>query len=409
MMITSSRHLGLVPRRLTLALRAVCLALPLLAATAASTQAQVGAGATAADLLDLEFWKSADRLATPAAYKAYLDRFPNGVFAPLAREAMQKSTLAQPNTTPAPTTVPATAPASAVSGPVIRNVATPAASLKHFSEPSQTGSIEHPIGSRFQGSGPLTVGLLGARKQIVLPGGEWVLLSAWDHNDIEAGALAPSILQFTRMMPMTGTLSLSTVSFGHFEGDRLASVMVTMFNRATFNGSYTSPAGESCEANQAPMLAYIKDGPLHRRMCVMTTLLADPLGENSGEIAPLGAMAHLRAAMQRLGAKAPGPGLATMFHYAGRSDGWLRVMRVDFPQVHAPLATMGARDWAALGIPDAKDRSAPALYVGQLRNWVLTYAATANEGWRRNLELPDLAPDQAPRKPELLPDFSPRF
>jgi hypothetical protein len=254
------------------------------------------------------------------------------------------------------------------------------------------------------------VGSLGARKQLVLPAGEWVLLSARDQNDIAAGTLAPVIPLVYRVIPYSpGSIKLSTVTFGRFEGARLASLMVTMFNRAAFNGARTSAPGEACESNQLPRHYYFKDGPVHRRTCVLTTLMADPLGENSAQLGPAEAMGEVQSALTRLGAVAQGPGLVTLFHYAGQTDGWLRVTRVDYPQVHAPLAAVGARDWAAVGLPDAKDRSAPALYLEQLRSWVPTYASKASEGWRRNLEDPELEPGQAPRKLDALPDFRPTF
>jgi hypothetical protein len=52
------------------------------------------AAGLAPDATDLMFWQSAERLATPAAYHAYLSRYPAGFFAPLALAAIAKGTPA---------------------------------------------------------------------------------------------------------------------------------------------------------------------------------------------------------------------------------------------------------------------------------------------------------------------------
>jgi len=55
------------------------------------------------------------------------------------------------------------------------------AALRHFSEaPVGTGAIGFNIGDRFVGPGALSFGRFGARRQIVLPEGEWVALAATD-------------------------------------------------------------------------------------------------------------------------------------------------------------------------------------------------------------------------------------
>ncbi|MEQ1804633.1 MAG: hypothetical protein ABL900_04575, partial [Burkholderiaceae bacterium] len=38
--------------------------------------------------IEIEFWRSAERVATPEAYRAYLAAFPNGAFANLARAGL---------------------------------------------------------------------------------------------------------------------------------------------------------------------------------------------------------------------------------------------------------------------------------------------------------------------------------
>jgi hypothetical protein len=63
------------------------------------------------------------------------------------------------------------------------------AQLRPFSEaPGDTGAIGFDIGDRFAGPGALSFGRLGARRQIVLPDGEWIVLAGSDWRTLMVGA-----------------------------------------------------------------------------------------------------------------------------------------------------------------------------------------------------------------------------
>ena len=68
------------------------------------------AGAEATDPADLVFWRSIEQSSNPAEYKAYLDAFPTGRFAPLAR--LRAAASAAPAGLPAATPLSAAPPAA---------------------------------------------------------------------------------------------------------------------------------------------------------------------------------------------------------------------------------------------------------------------------------------------------------
>ena len=96
------------PQTATAALEAPPAAPALLAAPAAP--AASGLGANLLDLTEKEYWESAEHSNLTEDYQAYLDRFPNGTFAAMARNRIAKLSSA-PTTTRAPEAAPPTGPA----------------------------------------------------------------------------------------------------------------------------------------------------------------------------------------------------------------------------------------------------------------------------------------------------------
>jgi hypothetical protein len=90
------------------------------------------AQAPSASAVEMEFWRSAQRLGNAEAYRAYLAAFPNGVFAPLARAALSAQGAGA-------------AGIGADSAP--KN---PPSNLRHFTEPTpHTGAVSFKLGDRF--------------------------------------------------------------------------------------------------------------------------------------------------------------------------------------------------------------------------------------------------------------------
>jgi hypothetical protein len=106
-----------------------CLALAGPGVTPQQAQAQVSPAPDATDkAMDLEFWRGVAGSSDPALYEAYLQQFPGGTFAPLARAKLVALRRAAP--APAPATAPLTAtPASAPAAPapVVAPMAVPVA------------------------------------------------------------------------------------------------------------------------------------------------------------------------------------------------------------------------------------------------------------------------------------------
>lgn len=137
-------------------LLAAALILPVLAQPA---PARAAAAAEAPSPAETEFWRSAERIGTPEAYRAFLAAFPKGLFAPLALAALDKAEAAL-------------APAASASGPVLQvlpkrpqGVLGRAASLKPFGrEAERSGVITFRLGDHFAGPGAIMVGRFGAKK-----------------------------------------------------------------------------------------------------------------------------------------------------------------------------------------------------------------------------------------------------
>ena len=164
----------------------------LLVATLAFGAAAQQPAPAAPSAYEMELWQSATRLNSPEAYQAYLKAFPNGAFAAMAK-------LSLPKTDTAAAATPQTAPVATVAS---------------FSAPLETGSITLQPGQTLKGPGFVTVGWLGAKRQLVVPAGDWTLLAAWDHDAETA----------------RGVL-MTSMALGQFAGPQLKSVIVARFNR----------------------------------------------------------------------------------------------------------------------------------------------------------------------------------
>ena len=171
-----------------------------LACAALLAGVSLAAWGQAPDAVELEFWKSADRIGTEAAYSAYLQKYPSGAFAALAKAALDKLKPGAAPSVAAP--VAATAAGS--------GKAAPRATLSAYSADADTGAGGIQVGDRFYGPGTIQVGRVGSRKQIVIPNGEWVGLTAVDRSVPHGSA---SVL-------------MVSAALGQFDGKRLRSLLV---------------------------------------------------------------------------------------------------------------------------------------------------------------------------------------
>lgn len=186
---------------------------PLLSTLAITVLCAASAFAQAPGEYEMELWRSAARLDTPAAYEAYLKAFPAGAFADMARAGLARTAAAPAGTGAAAPAAPAAAPAA---GPV--------SALAPFAGLVNSGSTDLALGARLVGPGVIMVGNVGNRRQLVLPAGEWVLLAAEDHAT-------------TDRVPV----SMATLAFGQFQGTQLRSLLVATFNRRSVTPQTGSP------------------------------------------------------------------------------------------------------------------------------------------------------------------------
>ena len=357
---------------------ALWLILPVLAGAAGSTHAAgreeprvlglFAANDTPTAGVEAEFWRSAERIGTPEAYRAYLAAFPSGVFAPLARAALAKeSSLATPGANAAGATRAEVAKPS-------DNKASP--TLRYFSEAAPyTGSIAFNVGDRFTGPGPLTVGWIGAKKQVVLPPGEWVVLAATDGKSYQA--------QMAVTIPGVNRVDLTTLVLGKFAGDRLSALLRFTSNiRPATTPTWTDLA--ECDLSDATRLHHARTQPTtFRNECVAIRSLANPMTE------AYPAADEVRRSLARIGARMSGAAVVLVLSFAERANGYLGITRMDWPALTLGAESEPAEAWYPQSLSSSPLRSA---YVTALLAWAQAYRAVASDGYRRALGAADLTP-----------------
>lgn len=294
---------------------------------------------------EMEMWRSATRLDTPSAYEAYLKAFPQGAFAPMARAAMAKGSASAAPAAPAAT--PATPPAPSA--------------LQPYQGNANSGATELPVGARLNGPGVVTVGSTGARRQLVIPPGEWILLAAEDHR-------TPGRVQH----------SLATLAFGQFSGAELRSLLVATFNRRPISAP-TNATGMSQEAGLIPtwtsanaceaatrndVVQEVKQG-----WTLRTCLVLRPAGDWRSafpDAPPL--LDALDTTLSALRAQVGAFAWRSEVHITDKRYGHLGLTRLDTAEVGPAAARAG---------------------------WLRRWAERSNEGYTREFDLSDLQPGQA--------------
>ncbi|MBI5719801.1 MAG: hypothetical protein HZC37_19185 [Burkholderiales bacterium] len=339
--------------------------------------------------IELEFWRSAERLGTPEAYRAYLAAFPQGFFAALARAALGASgaTGAAGTAGAVRATAPGAAPAAQAGG-------VPAASpaLKYFTAPvMQSGAVTFQLGERFQGPGVLTVGWAGAKRQVVLPPGEWVVLAMADAKV----DMTPVPYRFpTRVVADVGTLVL-----GRFSGTRLMSAMVYQTSvRPISVDDWTDIAG--CQPGGLESLFHENTRPSGlRSACAALRPVPAPLTAKSA------AMEEARASLARLGATVQGDALATIVVVSEPSRGYLAGTRLDWPGVALGPEADAAAAWTRAASAQNAKRAAT---VAGLIEWLGTYRKLLDDAYGFKINQDDLKAGASPSgNAALLRDFQP--
>lgn len=325
---------------------------------------------------ELEYWRSVQRIDTADAYRSYLASFPSGLFSGLARLKLA---------------APATPASAKASEPPALQAAASSGSLRSFSEPlANSSAVSLNLGDRLNGPGLVTVGAVGARKQIVLPPGEWVLLAAADRKSVQA------TIPYSREYP----IGITTLTFGRFASDRLAALIRVTSSRQIANvNSWTD--FEGCDRSMGSAgLAHARTRVGLRDECSALRVENDP----SERL--FAASEELKASLGRLGARMSGAAVVSSLSFGDSRLGYLGISRLDWPGTALGAAADRATAWRAPGI---EGFPAHQNYLTHLDAAWQGYRKLATDGFQRAFESPDLVPN-VPARPNAelsgLADFA---
>ena len=323
--------------------------------------------------VELEYWRSVQRIDTPGAYRSYLDAYPKGAFAALAqlKVAPQATSLAPSKSAETPAVVAPTA-----------GIAKPAGTLRSFSEPvNYSGEFTFNLGDRLNGPGVLTVGSMGAKKQIVVPSGEWVVLAAVDTKSTQPSAIFNS--------PRANVVALTTFVAAKFSGNRLLSLMRVTSTRQIAKSNTWVDLDDCDPKAGAASLQHKRSRSGLRDDCQSIQIENEPLGK------PFAASEETKSSLDKLGATASGAALVSTFVFSDSRSGYLGVTRIDWPGAVLGAASDRASAWRAELLEGSPSHSA---YLKGLSEWALSYRTLAADGFTRRFETSDLIAN-APRRP----------
>ena len=272
------------------------------------------ASPVAPNLAEFEFWKSADRIGTPDAYKAYLDTYPSGHYAGLARVAMSRPASGSP--------AGGTSPRGLSDAMVKR--------LYREAPPAQSGAVSFRTGDSLEGAGPITVGRFGSKMQLLVPNGTWFVLSALDHPQVA---------------------HMASVYIGQFQGNALRSIIVYQFNGRSFQRRLDSPMLDRCVSaavtpNPGAQTWQIRTGQTHECVAVSASQPLPSAQDPGWSMAVAG--------LQSIGASPPNNLVwRTEVHLADQLGNLLSVERYDLAlEGTTPEARLAwARAYAKIAIP----------------------------------------------------------
>lgn len=325
----------------------------LMTATAALAQLAAGEPSTR----EIELWRAATRLDDAQGYQVYLAQFPNGAFAEMARLAIRKLSAAGDKAPP----------------PVAQRRFGDRERLTALkSRPMETGALHAGPGTALVGPGVVTVGWFGAKKQLIVPRGEWIVLAAYDHR----------LTGFT-------TLQMTTIALGQFDGDQLAGLLVATSNTrsppvtpGSAGGGAAGPlattipvwpAAQECEGLARTAFHHAFESSFRLQKCAAVREIES---RDALSFAP-DLRERLELALVRLGVAMPPFVVRSEVHVINDKRDYIGYVRLD------PGARTGA---------PARAESQALLY-GR-KPWVDVLLSLAVKGHARGFDAPDLAPDE---------------
>jgi hypothetical protein len=328
--------------------------------------------------VEVDFWKSVERMDTADAYAAYLETYPNGRFALLARVAMKRSSGGQP----VPTSTAPVTPSAAVLAPAV--VPTPIPSpvsaliqapivggkLNAWSEPA-SGAITLDAGNRIRGPGVITVGRIGAKKQLPIPEGEWVVLAATDHESETQPRYTAN-----GTVGGIGAVKLTSMTLAQFDGTTARSVLHVTFNRVAHDmPRFVWKGAEQCLTAADPSEYHdILQTSRSLKLCTQVRV-------ESASIDVALVPAHRNEISRNLGQLGGRLGVyntGTDFYLVDRYNNYMLINRLDCVEAQQ------ARPACAL------PTSPPASMAAHIA-WAKNFAPSAYTGFDRNLAVPELS------------------
>jgi hypothetical protein len=235
---------------------------------------------------------------------------------------------------------------------------------------TDSGAVTFRVGDVFRGPGPITVGYLGAKKQLLLPNGDWRVLAAVDYNSRHAS-------------PMR----MTSVAFGQFDGPRLRSLLVATSTRRPGKASNTWNELSHCQANQGGSLWQSAQERFPLSQCARVQPLAPArLREQLPQALAESMDQHLPA----MGAAWPSVNLKSTLVVTDRLAALLQVQRFDCVAVKP-----GADTDTCVAIPRAWLRDDPTPPLQARLEWARAYATLAPLGMNKNLDADDLEANPA--------------
>ena len=332
--------------------------------------------------VEVDFWKSVERMDTADAYAAYLEAYPNGRFALLARLAIKKQTAGNVQ----PANVTATSPAvplaavsasAAVAAPIQASAPADGGKLNAWSEPA-SGAIDLHAGNRIRGPGVITLGRIGAKKQLLIPAGEWVVIGATDHNS-EAQPRVANMSTTNRIARLT------TLTLAQFNGTTAKSLLVVTFNRLPGdNPNHVWRDAVQCEAGNPNYKFHNKQGNFTLKLCAYVHQDAQAL------VDPVFVPDHakdVQISLLRLGGK------------LGRFNAVASSILVDAQASYLQIVKMDCLQ-SGPELPSCADASGQPGRLQDQVAWIKDYAPQAMVGFNRNLNMSELqALRDAPQPP----------
>jgi hypothetical protein len=211
------------------------------------------------------------------------------------------------------------------------------------------------------------VGWLGAKRQLPLPSGKWVALSAQDEPLVRPSSGGN--------VPIPAEIVLTTVVFGQFTGQRLTSAMQFRFSAklsppVSWSGIYGCERSGSTKLQTPPALA---SG--WRDECLSLGYEQAPLPTSTALWS-----IEMQKSLARLGATASGPALVSALSFREPRRGFLGVYRFDWPGVWLGDVGQTQDDWRA----NVQD-SAKQAFAARLWDWVQQYQRVAGKGFNNGL------------------------